>query len=98
MRQKSRASLKIPFIGRLLFNYGFLTYLCVIAAVALSFFLFKTRMGLNLRAVGESPATADAAGINVIKYKYVQPVSVQALQVLEVCILSWNTRVGNLVK
>lgn len=36
----------------------------------LSFFLFKTRCGLNLRAVGENPGTADAAGINVTKYKY----------------------------
>ena len=34
------------------------------------FFLFKTRAGLNLRAIGENPGTADAAGINVIKYKY----------------------------
>ena len=36
----------------------------------LAFFLGKTRKGLNLRAVGESPATADAAGINVTVYKY----------------------------
>ena len=35
-----------------------------------TFFLFKTRAGLNLRAIGENPGTADAAGINVIKYKY----------------------------
>ena len=61
---------KIPVIGPILFNYGFMTYLCVIAAVVLSFFLFKTRAGLNLRAIGENPGTADAAGINVIKYKY----------------------------
>ena len=33
--------------------------------------LAKTRVGLNLRAVGENPATADAAGINVTKYKYI---------------------------
>ena len=61
---------KIPVIGPILFNYGFMTYLCVIVAVVLSFFLFKTRAGLNLRAVGENPGTADAAGINVTKYKY----------------------------
>ena len=39
-------------------------------AVILAVFLNRTRSGLNLRAVGESPATADAAGINVTKYKY----------------------------
>ena len=37
---------------------------------SLSVFLFKTRYGLNLRAIGENPGTADAAGINVTKYKY----------------------------
>jgi simple sugar transport system permease protein len=37
-------------------------------------FLNKTRTGLNLRAVGENPATADAAGINVTKYKYLATV------------------------
>ena len=61
---------KIPVIGGILFNYGFLTYLCIIIAVLLSLFLFKTRAGLNLRAIGENPGTADAAGINVIKSKY----------------------------
>ena len=40
-------------------------------AILASCFLDKTRPGLQLRAVGESPATADAAGIDVIKYKYV---------------------------
>lgn len=62
---------KIPVIGDLLFNYGFLTYLAIIIAVALAYFLKNTRTGLNLRAVGENPATADAAGINVTRYKYV---------------------------
>ncbi len=61
---------KIPVIGDILFSYGFLTYLAIILAIVLSFFLFRTRNGLNLRAVGENPATADAAGINVSKYKY----------------------------
>ena len=53
-----------------MFSYGFLTYLAVLLAIVLAFFLGKTRKGLNLRAVGESPATADAAGINVTAYKY----------------------------
>lgn len=56
--------------GRLVLNYGFLVYAAVILAVALHFFFKRTRTGLNLRAVGESPATADAAGVHVIRYKY----------------------------
>lgn len=68
---------KIPFlseklgvISEIFFSYGFLTYLSIILSVFLTWFLFRTRRGLNLRAVGEDPAAADAAGINVIKYKY----------------------------
>ena len=68
---------KIPFlsdhlgvVGEALFSYGFLAYLAIILAVILHYFMNKTRVGLNLRSVGENPATADAAGINVIKYKY----------------------------
>ena len=57
-------------LGTLLFSYGFLTYLAIILAVAIWFFLSKTRTGLSLRAIGENTATADAAGINVTKYKY----------------------------
>lgn len=68
---------KIPFlsdhlgvVGEALFSYGFLAYLAIILAVILHYFMNKTRVGLNLRSVGENPATADAAGINVTKYKY----------------------------
>lgn len=61
---------KIPVIGDMLFGHGFLTYFCLILAVGMSALLFRTRIGLNLRAIGENPATADAAGINVTKYKY----------------------------
>lgn len=57
-------------IGKVFFSYGFLTYFCIVLAVALGWFLTKTRKGLNLRAVGENPGTADAAGINVTRYKY----------------------------
>ncbi len=57
--------------GKLVFAHGFMAYLAIVLAVVLSRFLNRTRNGLNLRAVGESPATADAAGINVTRYKYV---------------------------
>ncbi|MDD3367290.1 MAG: ABC transporter permease [Lachnospiraceae bacterium] len=65
---------EIPFIGPVLFSNGVLTYVAVALAISLAYFLKKTRTGLNLRAVGESPATADAAGINVNRYKYVATV------------------------
>ena len=60
----------IPIVGPLLFQYGFMVYFAVIAAILLQFFLTKTSAGLNLRAVGDSPDAADAAGIHVIRYKY----------------------------
>lgn len=59
------------WFGKLFLNYGFLAYLAIIIAIACAFFLNKTRAGLHLRAVGENPATADAAGINVERTKYI---------------------------
>ena len=50
---------------------GVMVFLGLIIAIVASIVLTKTRVGLYLRAVGESPATADAAGINVTRYKYV---------------------------
>ena len=58
-------------VGKLLFSYGFLAYAAVLISLAAAWVLRHTRTGLHLRAVGESPNTADAAGINVSKYKYV---------------------------
>ncbi|MBQ9531776.1 MAG: ABC transporter permease [Eubacterium sp.] len=69
-------STKLPFasttgwFGKLFFSYGFLAYAAIIIAIICGFFLNKTRGGLHLRAVGENPATADAAGISVTKSKY----------------------------
>lgn len=60
----------LGFIGQTVFSYGFLAYAAILLAVILRFVLNRTRVGLNLRAVGENPATADAAGISVVKYKY----------------------------
>ena len=57
-------------IGKIFFSYGFLAYVAVIIAIIASYVLNRTRTGLHLRAVGESPKTADAAGISVEKYKY----------------------------
>lgn len=57
-------------ISKLFLSHGFLLYLAIIIAVVAAIILKKTRIGLNLRAVGENPATADAAGVNVTAYKY----------------------------
>lgn len=61
----------LGWFGQVFLSYGFLAYLAVIIALVASYVLKRTRVGLQLRAVGESPATADAAGINVTRYKYV---------------------------
>ncbi len=60
----------IPVIGPILFNQVHFFYLGIILAILIQLFLKKTRTGLYLRAVGESPVTADAAGINITRYKY----------------------------
>ncbi|MGN0702831.1 MAG: ABC transporter permease [Lentihominibacter sp.] len=60
----------LGWFGKIFFSYGFLTYLAIAIAIATAFVLSRTRTGLHLRAVGENPATADAAGINVNRYKY----------------------------
>jgi ABC-type uncharacterized transport system permease subunit len=60
----------IGAFGKIFFAHGILVYLAIIIAIVTAIVLKRTRVGLSLRAVGENPATADAAGINVIKYKY----------------------------
>ena len=65
-----KSLVNIPYVGKVLFSHNFMVYLSIALAIVLAIFLNRTRSGLNLRAVGESPATADAAGINVTKYKY----------------------------
>ena len=60
----------LPVVGPLIFGYNIFVYIGVIIAVVMALFLTHSRPGLHLRAVGESPATADAAGINITRYKY----------------------------
>ncbi len=61
---------KLGVVGQLFFSYGFLVYVAIAVAIFIQWFLNRTRAGLNLRAVGENPSTADTAGINVTKNKY----------------------------
>ena len=61
---------KMGWFGKVFLSYGFLCYAAFLIAIISAIILFKTRKGLHLRAVGENPSTADAAGINVSRYKY----------------------------
>ena len=62
---------KLGWFGQIFLSYGFLAYLAVAIALIAAYVLKHTRVGLHLRSVGENPQTADAAGIDVKKYKYV---------------------------
>lgn len=61
----------IPVIGKMFFSYNPFVYMGIIIAIAVGFYLYKTRIGLNVRAIGENPGAADAAGIKVTKLKYI---------------------------
>jgi len=61
----------IPIIGPVLFNHDPLVYISYFIVPALWFLVFRTRAGLNLRAVGENPAAADSVGINVFRTRYI---------------------------
>jgi len=60
----------LPFAGKLFFQYNVLVYLAIAIAILMYIFLQKTQAGLNLRAVGENPAAADAVSVPVTRYKY----------------------------
>ncbi|MBD3305213.1 ABC transporter permease [candidate division KSB3 bacterium] len=61
----------IPFVGQVLFRYNVLVYLSVLVVPLFWYVLFKTRIGLEIIAVGENPSTADTLGIPVDRIRYV---------------------------
>lgn len=61
---------QIPYLGEIFFNQDVFVYIGYIVAVASGLYLFKTGRGLNVRAVGENPAAADAASVQITKNKY----------------------------
>jgi len=61
---------KLPVVGPILFAQPLLVYISWVFVILIAFYLSQTRPGLNVRAVGESPAAADAMGINVARYRY----------------------------
>lgn len=64
----------VPVLGPILFHQDALVYLSWALALVTTLYLFRTRIGLYVRAVGESPRTADAMGINVTVYRYVHTI------------------------
>ena len=61
---------QLPYVGKLLFGQNPLTYLGILIAVVCAVYFQHSKPGLNLRAIGENPAAADAAGVNVSAQKY----------------------------
>jgi simple sugar transport system permease protein len=61
----------IPVIGPMLLNQNILTYAVIAIFVLYAWFIKRTEYGLSLRAVGENPAAAQTAGINVFRYRYI---------------------------
>jgi len=62
---------KIPLIGKMVSGHNLLTYLAFLSVYIVWFFLYKTRLGLRLRAVGENPKAAGSVGINVTRIGYI---------------------------
>jgi simple sugar transport system permease protein len=60
----------VSVLGPILFNQSALVYASWALTIAVALYLSRTRLGLNVRAVGESPGAADAMGINVTAYRY----------------------------
>ncbi len=65
---------EIPIVGPILFDQDPFVYLSWGLVILVSWYLYRTRTGLYLRAVGEAPRSADAMGVNVTKYRYVHTV------------------------
>jgi len=65
----------VGFFGNAIGDANLLTWIAILLVPALSFFLFRTRWGLRLRAVGEKPRAADTVGLSVIRTRYLAVVA-----------------------
>lgn len=78
----------VPFIGPVFFQQNVIFYVAVIILLAIQFLLFRTNIGLRIRAVGEHPLAADTAGVNVRLVRYLCVVASGALSGLAGAFLS----------
>ena len=65
----------LPIVGPVVFSQTWLVYASWLCVLAVGYYLSRTRPGLNVRAVGESPAAADAMGISVTRYRYLHTIA-----------------------
>jgi simple sugar transport system permease protein len=61
---------QIPILGDILFNQNWLVYIAILLSIFLYYLLYKTSIGLELRAIGENPMAADSLGVNVALMRY----------------------------
>lgn len=61
---------KIPFLGNVLSGHNVLTYMALLSPFAVRFLIYKTRMGLRIRSVGENPKAAESVGVSVVKVQF----------------------------
>jgi simple sugar transport system permease protein len=60
----------IPLLGPVLFNHDVLVYFSYVCVAFLWWMLYKTRLGLNIRSMGEAPEVCDSLGLSVISYRF----------------------------
>lgn len=61
----------IPYIGKLFFSFNLFVYIAILIAAMAWFYISKTHTGLKMKAIGENPAAADACGVKITAYKYI---------------------------
>lgn len=72
-------TINLPFLGEVLSGHNLLTYIALILVLVIHLFLFKTPMGLRIRAVGENSGAANSVGISVMRVKYLTAIIAGAL-------------------
>jgi ABC-type uncharacterized transport system permease subunit len=70
---------ELPIVGRLLFSHDVIVYVTIPIFLGVAYFLNRTNAGLRLRSIGESPETADAAGLNIHLYRFAAIIGGSAL-------------------